>query len=70
MLIHIVTGSFSEINGLVSSANKVDSRKERSQMSLMYMMKNREPRIEPCVTPQPITSGSNLWPLYLQLGLL
>ena len=36
-----VTGSFSEINKLVSSANKMDSRREASQWSLTYIMKNR-----------------------------
>ena len=59
-----VTGSFSEINKLVSSANKMDSRREASQRSLTYMIKSRGPRIEPCGTPQRITSGSDPWPLY------
>ena len=34
------TGSFSEINKLASSANKIHSRREASPRSLTYMMKN------------------------------
>lgn len=56
-----VTGSFSGVNKMVSSANKMDSRREASQRSLTYMVKNWGPRIEPHGTPQRITSGSNLW---------
>ena len=57
-----VTGSFSEINKLVSSANKVaDSGREESQRSLTYTVKNRGPTIEPCGTPQRITSGNDLY---------
>ena len=58
------TGSFTEINKLASSANKIYSRREASPRSLTYMMKNRGPRIEPRGTPQRITSDSDLWPLY------
>ena len=54
-----VTGSFSEIKKLVSSANKVaDSGREESQRSLTYTVKNKGPTIEPCGTPQRILQGT------------
>ena len=59
-----VTGSIQEINKLVSSANKVDPRREESQRSLTYTMRNRGPTIEPCGTLQRINSGNDPWPLY------
>ena len=59
-----VTGSFQEINKLVSSANKVDPRREESQRSLTYTMRNRGPTIEPCGALQRINSGNDPWPLY------
>ena len=57
-ILSIVTKSFSEINKLVSSANKMDSRQEASQRSLTYIMENRGPRIEPCGTHSILPQGA------------